>query len=282
MSIEVKNLIKVYGDTRALDGVSIEFKPGKIYGLLGRNGTGKSTLLSIISNRIFATEGEVFLDGEITFENDRVLQQIYFMSERNSYPEKLKLKELFHWTKNFYPNFDMEYALKLAKKFDLNMNKKVKELSTGYRSIFKAIIALSVNVPYVFLDEPVLGLDANHRELLYRSILDRYIETSCTFVISTHLIEEVSSIIEHVIVIHKGKILIEDDTESLLSKGYTVSGPGALVEEFIKGKETIGMDSIGGLKSAHLMGNVNEVVIPDGLEVNKLDLQRLFVKLTNE
>ena len=96
------------------------------------------------------------------------------MGEKNFYPDNMKIKEIFRWTKEFYPEFDTEYAMKLAEVFDLNLNKNVKSLSTGYNSIYKVIIALSVNTPYVLLDEPVLGLDANHRDLFYKLLIEKY------------------------------------------------------------------------------------------------------------
>lgn len=281
MSIEVKNISKNFGSTRALDEVSINFEDNRIYGLLGRNGAGKSTLLNIITNRIFADGGEVFVDGMPSRENDEPLGKIYMMSEKNFYPENMKIKEIFHWTKEFYPSLDIEYAKKLADIFELNLNKNVKSLSTGYNSIFKVIIALSVNTPYVLLDEPVLGLDANHRDIFYRLLIEKYSNYPATYVISTHLIEEVSNVIEDVIIIKKGKIIRNESREDLMSVGYTVSGMASLVDDFIVGKEVIGTDSIGGLKSAYIMGKVINNNVPVGLEITKMDLQKLFVQLTN-
>lgn len=220
--IEVKNLTKRFGDVTALDNVSFCFEENKIYGLLGRNGAGKSTLLNLITDRIFSDSGAVLIDGITTKEDDRVLGKIYLMSEKTYYPEKMKVKEAFHWSKVFYPNFDEEYAVKLAKRFELNINKPVKSLSTGYTSIFKIVIALSVNAPYILLDEPVLGLDANHRDLFYRILIERYSENPCTIVISTHLIEEVSNVIEDIIIIKQGKIIKNESREELLSQGYTL------------------------------------------------------------
>ena len=98
--------------------------------------------------------------------------------------------------------------------FGLNTKKKVRTLSTGYKSIFKLVLALSVNVPYLFLDEPVLGLDANHREMFYRILLEKYIEEPFTIVISTHLIEEVASVIEHVVILKR-----REDCEGLCDRG---------------------------------------------------------------
>lgn len=281
MSIEIKNISKNFGNTCALERVSINFEENRIYGLLGRNGAGKTTLLNIITNRIFADKGEVLVDGMPSIENDQALSKIYMMGEKNFYPENMKIKEIFRWTKEFYPSFDMEYANKLAEIFELNLNKNVKSLSTGYNTIFKVIIALSVNTPYVLLDEPVLGLDANHRDVFYKLLIEKYSNSPATFVISTHLIEEVSNVIEDVIIIKKGKIIRNESREELMSVGYTVSGMASLVDAYVKGKEVIGTDSIGGLKSAYIIGQVMKNEVPEGLEITKMDLQKLFVQLTN-
>ena len=281
MSIEIKDVSKNFGTTQALSRVNLTFDNNKIYGLLGRNGAGKTTLLNIITNRIFADEGEVIVDGIPSKENDQALQKIYMMSEKNYYPTNMKIKEIFAWTKNFYQDFDMDYAKKLADLFDLNINKNVKSLSTGYTSIFKVIIALSVNTPYVLLDEPVLGLDANHRDIFYKLLIEKYSNFPCTIVISTHLIEEVSTVIEDVIIIKKGTIIKNQSREELLSQGYTISGKASSVDSFIVDKNVIGTETIGGLKSAFILGSINKETIPTDLEVTKLDLQKLFVQLTN-
>lgn len=278
--IEVKNLTKRFGDVTALDNVSFCFEENKIYGLLGRNGAGKSTLLNLITDRIFSDSGAVLIDGITTKEDDRVLGKIYLMSEKTYYPEKMKVKEAFHWSKVFYPNFDEEYAVKLAKRFELNINKPVKSLSTGYTSIFKIVIALSVNAPYILLDEPVLGLDANHRDLFYRILIERYSENPCTIVISTHLIEEVSNVIEDIIIIKQGKIIKNESREELLSQGYMVSGVASIVDDYVADKNVIGVDQIGGLKTVYVLGKL-DINVPEGIEISKLDLQKLFIQLTN-
>jgi len=278
--IEVNHLTKNYGSTCALDDVSLKFEENKIYGLLGRNGAGKSTLLNIMANRIFADSGAVIIDGESAVENDTALGKLFLMSEKTYYPEKMKIKTIFKWTKSFYPSFDEEYAVKLAERFELNLNKTVKSLSTGYSSIFKLVIALSVNIPYILLDEPVLGLDANHRDLFYRVLLEKYSVNPCTIVISTHLIEEVSHVIEDIIIIKKGSIIKNESCEELLSNGYTISGIASDVDAFILGKSVIGTDSLGGLKTAYVLGRMDSDA-PKGIEVSKLDLQKLFIQLTN-
>ncbi len=281
MSILVENVSKSYGPIRALDSVSLSFGENKIYGLLGRNGAGKSTLLNVISNRIFPDGGTVTVDGEPARENDRAQSSLYLMSEQTCYPEAMRVKGAFRWTANFYPRFDREFAEKLAGSFELDLNAKVKGLSTGYLSIFKIVTALSVNTPYLLLDEPVLGLDANHRERFYKVLLAKYAEVPFTVVLSTHLIEEAAGFIEDVAILKEGKLLAACPREELLQNAYTVSGPASLVNSYLKEKKVLGTDSIGGLLSAYVEGRPERETAPSGLEFSGMDLQKLFIILTN-
>lgn len=281
MSIVVEDVSKRFGQVQALNHVSLSFGENKIYGLLGRNGAGKSTLLNIISNRIQADSGVLTVDGENGAENDRAQKSLYLMSEKNCYPESMKVKEAFRWTKNFYPRFDGDYAGNLANSFELDINSKVKALSTGYSSIFKLVLALSVNTPYVLLDEPVLGLDANHRELFYRILLAKYTEEPFTVVISTHLIEEVAGLVEDVVILKQGEVIRASSREELLAGMYVVSGAAGAVEEYIRGREVLSVDSIGGLRSAYVAGTPDRENAAQGLEFSGMDLQKLFILLTN-
>ena len=174
MSIEFEQVTKRYGSTTALDGISLTLEQGHIYGLLGNNGAGKSTLLSILTDRQVADSGEIRVDGQPTHNNNNALKNLFLVGEQDLFPTGLKVERAFRVTADFYPDFDMDYALALAKKFELPMKKKLNALSTGYGSIFRLILGLSVNAPYVFFDEPVLGLDARHRELFYQSLAEKF------------------------------------------------------------------------------------------------------------
>jgi len=279
--IEIRNTSKDFGNVHALQNVSVHFEENKIYGLLGRNGAGKSTLLNVITGRIFANNGEVLVDGETALENDSITQKIYMMSEKNYYPENMKIRDVFGWTKEFYLGFDTAYAIQLAERFELNIDKKVKSLSTGYSSIFKLITALSTNAPYILLDEPVLGLDANHRDLFYRIVIEKFSENPCTVIISTHLIEEAAGVIDHVVIIKDGEIIKDESRDDLMSKGYTATGAVSVVDSFIADKNVLGTDSLGGLKTAYISGALDRSTVPSGIEISKMDLQRLFIQLTN-
>lgn len=278
--IEVKNISKRYGDVLALDSISLRFEENTIYGLLGRNGAGKTTLLNSITGRIFTDTGDITVDGVRVVENDAALRKIILTSEKTLYPENMKVKDAFKWTKEFYPDFDLEYAVKIAGQFELNTGKRVKALSTGFTSIFKLIIALSANTPYVLFDEPVLGLDANNRDLFYRLLIEKHSQHPFTAVISSHLIDEITSVIERAVIIKNGRVIKDEPLDSLLSEGYTVSGTTQKVDAYIGGKNVLDTENLGGLKTAYILGNIDSPV-PDGLEISRLDLQKLFIQLTN-
>jgi len=283
MTIEVKNTSKRFGQTQALDNVSLEFGENKIYGLLGNNGAGKTTLLNIITGRIFADSGELTMNGVSMCDNDGTLGQLYMLGEKNYYPETMKVKDAMRWAAVFYPDFDIELAKNLAERFKLPLKKRITALSTGYTTIFKIVIALSANTPFLLLDEPVLGLDAQHRDMFYKLIVERYTENPCTIVISTHLIAEVAGLIEHCFIIREGKVIKDAPCDELLNNGYTVSGPAALLDEYLIGKNVLSSNNLGGLKTASISGELPAIGdLPQGLELGKMNLQEYFIQLMND
>lgn len=275
-----ENVTMRFGDVTALDHVSLTLEPGHIYGLLGRNGAGKSTLLSVTANWRHATEGDVLLDGESVWENSRAQQQIVCMSDGNLFPT-MRVKNGLLWYSRFRSGFDMEQALRLCEKFELSLKAKIQSLSTGYATIFKLIVAMASQCPFTFYDEPVLGLDANHRDLFYRELMEDFARNPRCVVISTHLIEECSALLDHIIVINKGKLMLNEPLEDTLARGYTVSGPAGAVDAFTAGKKLFGTQNLGGLKTAYVQGTPEQEKAPDGLEISALDLQQLFIQLTN-
>lgn len=282
MSIEIKNLSKSYGKTKALDSVLLEFKENKIYALLGRNGAGKSTLLKAVSNRIYFSDGEVLIDGLDSVENDKAQSLVYLMNDENTLPRNMTVKSLIKTLKMFYKDADAEKAEALASRFSLDTKKRFGSLSTGYKTVVRFILAICSGAKYTFLDEPVLGLDAAHRELVYKIIIEEYTRSERCFVIATHIIEEISNVVEHVVLIDKGKVLENDSAENLLKKGYCVSGNEKEVNEFIKDKNVISIEKIGSVMAAYILSS-DEIKGEIGyLEISPLSLQKLFVKLTGE
>ena len=279
--IEIRGLHKNYGATRALGGVSLTLEQGKIYGLLGRNGAGKTTLLNIVSGRLFPSGGSVTVDGRDPFKSDEALCALYMMGEKNLYPAGMRVREAIRWAAEMLPGFDREKALVLAGRFALPLRSKIKALSTGYGSIFKIVLALASDARYLLLDEPVLGLDANHRDLFYRLLLEDFAQKGRCVVISTHIIEEVQHLVERVVILHNGEVLRHADVETLMAGSYSVTGAAGAVDAFCAGRESLGSDSLGGIKTVYLAGEPPES-IPEHLELGKPDLKRLFIKLTGD
>lgn len=282
-AIKVTHLSKQFGKQTVLADINLTIEPNTIYGLLGRNGAGKSTLLNLITNRLPSPAGMVTIGGVNVTNNDVLLNRIYMMSEANLYPSRMPVSEIFKLTADLYQGFDKDYADALVAKFELDPRTRFNKLSTGYRSVMKLIIALAVDVDYVFLDEPTLGLDANHRQLFYEELIDSYAERPRTFVISTHLIEEIANVIERVFVIQDHRLMINDTTENVLQEGYAITGPSTEVQTYTEGLNVIGRESLGNLLVQYVYGKLdNDREIPDTVTVSHIDLQKLFIYLTSQ
>lgn len=276
MKLSCHNLTRKFGDTTALNRVNLCLDEPKIYGLLGRNGAGKTTLLRLITNYIQPTEGSITLDEQNVWENEKAQHQIFLVTE-TSYFAEMNAHKLIQLMSEIYPSFDKQQCLDYAKRFELDLNKKYTALSTGYKSVLRAVLSLSVHTPFLFLDEPTLGMDAFHRELFYKLLIESYSESPSCILLSTHLISEVEGLLENVIILDHGKVLIDESSEQLLAQGYCVSGRISDVDDYCSGKNVIGSSVVGGLKTTAILGEREQV--PDTLEVTGLSLQQLFVQL---
>lgn len=278
----INHVTKSYRRHTVIDEVSFNLAPAKIYGLLGRNGAGKSTLLNIITNRIFPTSGMVAMGPQNVNNNDEELGKIYLMSESNMYPKTTRVKRMLADADSFYGKFDFANARRMLGQFGINEKDRFFNLSTGQKTAVKITIALNVNAQYVLLDEPTLGLDVNYRETFYRELLRTYSEKPRTFVLSTHLISEVQQLVEDVLILHEGKIIVNEPVEELLGRAFLVSGPAQLVDEYTAGQTTTDSQTIGNLKETAVIGELDALrPIPDQVQIKHLDLQRTFTALTN-
>lgn len=278
----INHVTKRYRRHTVIDEVNFNLAPAKIYGLLGRNGAGKSTLLNIITNRIFPTSGMVAMGPQNVNNNDEELGKIYLMSESNMYPKTTRVKRMLSDADRFYGKFDFANARRMLGQFGINEKDRFSNLSTGQKTAVKITIALNVNAQYVLLDEPTLGLDVNYRETFYRELLRTYSEKPRTFVLSTHLISEVQQLVEDVLILHEGKIIVNEPVEELLGRAFLVSGPAQLVDEYTAGQTTTDSQTIGNLKETAVIGELDALrPIPDQVQIKHLDLQRAFTALTN-
>lgn len=281
--LETKNLSKSYGAIEALNDVSLRLEDNKIYGLFGRNGAGKTTLLNIIASRIFADQGTVTCFGEdIVKHPERITNACCYMPEKHYFPPRFKVKQLLAYGKSFYPKYDEVYAEKLCGIFKLNTRQKYNQLSRGYQSILRIVLGLASNAPITIFDEPVLGLDAVARDQFYSELIEEFSGNPRLFIISTHLIEESADLFNEAIIIKNGKVLKQAPVEELLANAFYVSGKSAQVDEFIKTQNVMHQQSVNGMKTAVVEGNLDSEKQVAGLSFSLLTIQKLFIHLTSE
>ncbi|GGG73228.1 ABC transporter ATP-binding protein [Paenibacillus radicis (ex Gao et al. 2016)] len=283
--VEVKQLTKTYGSVQAVKGVSFSLEPDKIYGLLGRNGAGKTTIMHMLTAQLFATSGEMKIFGESPYENNNVLTQVCFIKESLKYPDNYKVIDVLELSESLFPNWDREYAYSLLQDFQLPLKRRIKKLSRGMHSSLGIIVGLASRAPLTIFDEPYLGLDAVARSLFYDRLLEDYSENPRTVILSTHLIDEVSRMLEHVIVVDNGSIILNEDSEELRSAAYSIAGASSIVEPFLTGKKIIAKQPFGALVNAAVMGRLSaeerKKAESLGLELAPVSLQQLIIHLTN-
>lgn len=282
--VEVNGLTKRFGKFTAVDDVSFRVEENTIYGLLGRNGAGKTTLMQLLTGQQFASTGSIEVFGASPVENASVLGNICFIKESQSYPEDFKPKHVFASAPWFFQNWDAEFADRLIGEFRVPVNRRIKKLSRGQLSAVGVIVGLASRAPLTFFDEPYLGLDAVARQVFYDRLLEDFGDHPRTVILSTHLIDEVSALLEHVLVIDEGKLIIDESADSLRGSATTVSGTKAAVDAFLGNRAVLHRDGIGGLCSVtveKLDTNDRKAAAAAGLELGPVSLQQLIVRKTS-
>lgn len=282
--VDVTDLVKRYKDTTALDRVSLALEENVIYGLLGRNGAGKTTLMSILTAQNFATAGDVRVFGENPYENARVLTRVCFVRESQRYPDDARPGHAFRMARMFFPHWNQELADDLVRAFQLPMKTRIKKLSRGQLSAVGVIIGLASRAELTFFDEPYLGLDAVARQIFYDRLLADYAEHPRTIVLSSHLIDEVADLIERVIVIDRGRILLDEETDAVRGRAATIVGDADAVAAFTAGREVLHRESLGRVTSVTVLGELDgddrARLAASGLEAGPVSLQQLIVRFT--
>jgi ABC-2 type transport system ATP-binding protein len=282
--VEARHLIKHYRDLNALDDVNLSLTANRIYGLLGRNGAGKTTLMSILTAQAFATSGEALVFGDSAYENDAVLSRICFIRESQKYPDDFQPRHAFRSAALFYKNWDQEFADRLAEDFQLPVKRRIKKLSRGQLSAVGVIIGLASRAELTFFDEPYLGLDAVARQLFYDRLVQDYAEHPRTIILSSHLIDEVANLLEHVVVIDRGRIIMDADAEDIRGSAVNVSGSAEKVDAFLAGRKILHRETLGSLASVTVdeaLGSRERAEAQElGLELSPVSLQQLVVRKT--
>lgn len=281
---EVRDLTLRYGSTTALDAVDLQIPPGTITGLLGRNGSGKTSLLSVLAAFRRADAGTVLVDGENPWENGRVLAQVCLIRESGDVLTDWSLEDNLRFVERAREDYSAELAGTLMDVFELSARKKPGQLSRGKRSAFGVVIGLASRAELTLLDEVHLGMDAPSRYAFADALLADFVEHPRTIVISSHLIDEIQRLVEHVLVLHEGKVLLAEEAEALRGRGTTVTGPADAVASFTNGRTVIARQALGRAAQATVYEDLDDAdrarARGAGLELGPVDLQDLFVHLT--
>jgi ABC-2 type transport system ATP-binding protein len=283
--IELRGVTVRYGRTVAVDDVTLDLPTGKIYGLLGRNGSGKTSLLSALASFRRPASGVVRVDGADAFENPAVMRNTCFIRDTLDCNESDKVRQLMCFAGWMRPTWDADYAAKLLDLFEINPRKRASSLSRGQKSAVGVVLGLASRAPLTILDETYLGMDAVARAAFYRELLEDYLAHPRTIILSTHLIEEVADLFERVVIIDRGRLLLHEETDELRGRGVTVTGPAAAVGEFVAGHTVLGEQSLGGVRAVTLDWHpaADDVARGEsaGLTFGPVGIQDLFIHLTS-
>jgi ABC-2 type transport system ATP-binding protein len=263
MTIETRNITKLFGAQKALDNVSISVKRGELVGFLGPNGAGKSTLMKIINGYLPANSGEVFVNGqEISSKNLEIRKNIGYLPEHNPLYTDLFVKEFLEITAGFYKLKNKKQ--RVAEMVELTglgdeQHKKIRALSKGYRQRVGLARALIHNPSVLILDEPTTGLDPNQLEEIRNLI--REISREKTVILSSHIMQEVEAVCNRVIIINKGKIVADGGITEIISGGIRQNQ--VVVAEFREIVAEGKIIAVAGVKSAVQNGNSWEIISND-------------------
>lgn len=212
--VDVKNLSRNFGTTKALECIDFQAGKGKVYGLVGANGAGKTTFIKHLLGLLRAKSGSVRIFGEDPTRNpEGVLKHIGYLSEDRDIPDWMSIGELMRYTNAYHQGWDQGYADELLNTFSLDPAKKIKTLSRGMRAQVALISAVAHRPDLLILDEPSSGLDAVVRKDILNAVVRTISEEGRTVIFSSHLLEEVERLSDHVTMIHQGKIALDSSLE---------------------------------------------------------------------
>ena len=213
--LECKDLCKSFDNRVILDNVNIKIERGKIVGLLGKNGQGKTTLIKLINDLLTPTSGEVLINGKKpSIESKKIIS---YLPERTYFDKSMKVSDIIKYFKEFYDNFNEEKALKLLDDLELDKNSRLAKMSKGMQEKVELILVMSREADLYILDEPLGGVDPATRDYILDTILSNF-KDGASVIISTHLISDIEKILDEVIFIDKGKIILTGDADTIRKK----------------------------------------------------------------
>ena len=213
--LECRHISKSYSKKEVLKDINLTIPRGKIIGLLGKNGMGKTTLIKLINDLLTPTNGTILINGQkIGVESKKIIS---YLPERTYLDKSKTIEEIMHMFKEFYDNFNYEKALSLFKDLDLDIHEKLSKMSKGMQEKVQLVLVMSREADLYILDEPLGGVDPATRDYILDTILSNFKDGS-SVLISTHLISDIERILDEVIFIDSGKIILQEDADTLRNK----------------------------------------------------------------
>jgi ABC-2 type transport system ATP-binding protein len=273
----------------ALDGASLTIRPGTITGVLGRNGAGKTTMLSLLGAFTRPTSGSVVVgpegEQEDPWENPWITSGTQLIRESGDLMTDEKVTTSLKYYADMRPAWDAETAERLLDLFEVDVRKKPSALSRGKRSAVGATIGLASRAPLTIFDEVYLGMDAPTRYAFYDELLADYAEHPRTILLSSHLVEEVERLFEDVVVIDRGRVLLAESADRMRARGFSLTGSKDAVERVAGGRRVLHRQQLGATVQVTLEGELGDderaAARDVGVEVGTVPVQDLFVRLTS-
>ncbi|PGT79065.1 MULTISPECIES: ABC transporter ATP-binding protein [Bacillaceae] len=220
--IQVNSVNKKYNDHLAVDDLTLHVKKGSIYGLLGSNGAGKTSLLKIIAGINRADKGTILIDGIPSYENVQIKERVIFIPDVLYFFPQATVAQMASQYREYYPKWNQKRFEQLSSAFNIGLNKKVHRLSKGMKRQVAFWLALSAMPDVMILDEPIDGLDPVMRQKIKNLLFQDVAEREMTIIISSHNLREIEDLCDHVGIMHKGKIMIEKEIDDLKSDTHKV------------------------------------------------------------
>jgi ABC-2 type transport system ATP-binding protein len=259
--IEIKGLVKGYEKNKpVLKGVNVTVSEGSVFGLVGINGAGKSTLLRVLAGVMKADAGQVLIDGEEVYENERAKGKLFFLPDDPFYTSNVTAEGLAEMYRSVYDLDAQVFQTRLAQ-FALPANKPIRNFSKGMKRQVFVALALAIAPKYLLLDEAFDGLDPLARLTFKKCIVELVEEKGTSVIISSHSLRELEDICDHIGLLHKGGILFESEIDSLKENIHTIQ---AVFSKEIKADEiakigTVSIKQRGSMVTAVVRGSENEV-----------------------
>ncbi|WP_073997526.1 ATP-binding cassette domain-containing protein [Anaerococcus urinomassiliensis] len=282
--IKLEKVSKSYGNNIVLDNINLSLEDNKIYGLIGRNGVGKTTLMKILSDQIINYQGEAFVDGsniknDKTFKENLVIISDGFISDMQ---QASKLKTLTSTIKILAPKFNQKRYDELMDIFMLNEKTRYNKLSYGNQGLYRSIIGLSTGAKIIFLDEPANGLDEINRDIFYKKIIEYQEQDKSLIMVSSHILSDIERVVTDIIFLKDSKVALNESVESIEEKAYMIT-----IDEdhlkYLENKNILSYKKVG----KQLVVMVYDDFTSEELErlnarVDRMNLQELFRAFNKE